>query len=138
MHRLNIHKQRPFDTLFYPPGGISAEASPAVRVKVINGLYKADIALLYQVAKAHSPVRISFCDIDNQPQVAANQLFSGLRVVLLYNELAQMMLLLKRQQRRLIYLLQILFYGCVEYDGLFLLHSIFISKYASNADITGL
>jgi len=78
----------PADTLLYPPGSIGAKAGPSLRVKIIDGLYKPEISLLNQVAEAHSPIAVLFRDINDQSKIAAHQMFSGLLVVLLNNQLA--------------------------------------------------
>jgi hypothetical protein len=83
--------------LLYPPGCVCAKTSAAVRVKVIDSLYKPYIALLNQIAQTHSPVSVFFGDINDQSQIAAHKLLSGLRVVLFNDQLTQQPLLPQRQ-----------------------------------------
>lgn len=98
MYRLNILKQRTFDTLLYPPRGISTEAGTTIGVKIIYRSDKAKIPLLNQVSETHSPATILLGDINNQPQIAPHQLLPGPLVVFLDNQFTQQMLFFQAQQ----------------------------------------
>ena len=98
MYGLGICEQCSFYALFYPPGGICAKACTIVGVKIINRFYKAQVALLNKVTKTHSSVSIFFCDVNDQSEIAANQLLSGPGVVFFNDKFTERVLLFDGKQ----------------------------------------
>ena len=110
MDRLNVFKQRALDALLYPPGRISAEARPTIRVEIVHGFYESEIALFNQVAQAHlSSSGVPLCNTHHKSKITSHQLLSRPRIVLLDDQLAEKMLLLNRQERCLVDLMQVPF-----------------------------
>jgi hypothetical protein len=98
MNRLDVFQQSTFDTLFYPPCSIRTESYAAVGVEIIDGSYQTEISFFYQVTESYSPPGVFFCDVDYQSEIAANQLFSGQRVVFFSDKFTQGTFLLLCQQ----------------------------------------
>ena len=81
MQRTRIAKQSSFNALFDPPGSVSAEASAPLGIEIIDGFDQAEISLFDQIAKAHAAIAVTFCDIDDEPEVGADKLLSGMWIV---------------------------------------------------------
>lgn len=120
MYGLNICKQCPLYALLYPPRCIGAEARAVAGVIIVHRFYEAQVAFFDEVAETHSPVAIFLGDIDDKPQVASDKLLSGPGVVFFYDQFAQRTLLLDRQQRSLVDLLEIFLYGDIKSYNLLL------------------
>ncbi len=112
-----IRQKRAFDTLLYPPGSISAESGPTVRVKIIDRPDKPEVAFLNEVSNTHTSVGVSLGYADHEAQITAHKLLSCDRVVLFNDQFSEISLFGGGQQRRLIYFLEVVFYGYVKSYG---------------------
>lgn len=118
VHGLDVGEQGPFYALLNPPCSVGTEAISVVWVEIVDGFYEAEVSLLNEVAEAHAPVGVFLCDIDDETEVASDELLSCPRVVLFEDEFSKLVLLLFGQKGSFVDFLKILFYGAVEDYGL--------------------
>ena len=105
------------DCLAYPPRGIGGELEALCIVELLHGLYKPQIALLYQVQKLHSTAQIPLCYAHHQPEVCLGKaLLRGL--VPVGDTHRKVHLLLGGEQGHPAYLLQVDLHRVVDGNAL--------------------
>ena len=121
--------QRAFDGLLDPPGSIGAEARALLRIEPLDRAQQSEIALLDEVAERHAAIGIILSDVDDESQIGSDHSITGplrFRFDLLFldqrrpsfgeklveldrslDDLAQLPFFLRREQRRLVDLLEV-------------------------------
>ena len=105
--RLDRVDERALDRLFDPPGGVGGEAGSLGRIETLHGPDETDVALLDQVGERQAPVRVVLTDGDDEAQVGLDHLLLGILVVFVDDTPAELLLLLRGEQRDLVDLLQV-------------------------------
>jgi hypothetical protein len=85
MNRLGIIENGSFDGLLDPPCRVGAESYAMFGIKGIHGTQKAEGAFFNEITEGQSSSGELLGDIDDQPQVAANQAVAGFRVIVVQN-----------------------------------------------------
>jgi hypothetical protein len=87
MHRqadgLGLVGQRAFDGLLDPPRAVGGKFAALGRVKPLDGLHQADVALADQIQQRQADALVIARDFDDQAQVGLDHLFARLFVALL-------------------------------------------------------
>ena len=104
------------DGLADPPGGVGGELEPPAPVELLHRPHQAQVALLDQVDQGEAPPGVALGDADHQAQVGQGELLQR-RGVPGLDPLRQLHLLLGRQQRDVVDVLQVLPHG-VRVEGL--------------------
>jgi hypothetical protein len=110
VYELSLIDNRSFNVLPDPPRRIRAEAKPALIVELLDGLDKPKIALFDDIGKGEPSMHISLTDTDHQTEIRFDHLLARL-LVPRHDPLAQLLLLLKRQQGRVTDLAQVALEG---------------------------
>ena len=66
-------RQRARDALTDPPGCIGAELEPFAVLIALGPFHQPNISFLYEIQQRQATARVMFCDIHDEPQVAAHQ-----------------------------------------------------------------
>jgi hypothetical protein len=66
-------RQRACDALTDPPGCIGAELKSFAVLIALGRFHQPDISFLHKVQQSQATARVMFCDVYNEPQVAAYQ-----------------------------------------------------------------
>ena len=120
MHRqtdgLGLVGQRAFDGLLDPPGRVSGQLGPLLRVETLDPFHQADVAFIDEVEQRKAKALIVAGDFHDQAQIGPDHLLARLRVALL-DAPGQFDLLFRRQQRRLTNFAQVKMKGRVSPIG---------------------
>ena len=98
-HELALIDDGAFDILPDPPGSIGTEPKPALVVEFLDGLDEPEIALFDDIGKGETAMHIPLADTDHQTEIRFDHLLARL-LVARHDTLAELLLLLKRQQGR--------------------------------------
>ncbi|MNC43857.1 hypothetical protein D3C75_927400 [compost metagenome] len=98
--------------------GKGHQAHAHFRVEALDGLHQADVAFLNQVGLGQAIACIATGDMYDETQVGHHHLPSGLKILLIIETLAQITLLLDRQQRDAVDRVHIGFQVCTGYQGI--------------------
>ena len=90
-----------------PPHGISGEAKAALRIKALDRLHHADIALGDQFRDRQAIAAIPHGDLGDQPQMTGDQAMRGLGILMLAPTAGEHVFLVRFQHRELANILQI-------------------------------
>ena len=107
MDRLHAVDQRPLNGLFDPPARVGAEPRAVLRVEALDRLEQADVPLLDEIGELEAAVHVVLGDVDDEAEVRADHPLARLGVVLVDDAARQRLLLVGRQQARLVDLAQV-------------------------------
>ena len=105
--RLHAVDQGALDRLLDPPARVRAEAAAVLRIEAFDGFEQADVSFLDQVRQLQAAVDVVLGDVDDQAQVRAHHALAGGGVVVVDDPAGELLLLVGREQRRLVDLPQV-------------------------------